>query len=83
MTLFTPFLEFPSTSKCSKFISSSGGNNYSNAREITWSPKVKQGDTVIEQDVEGIIKVTTQFSDGSPIEPKCVLSKWCNDHGVL
>jgi hypothetical protein len=32
---------------------------------------------------EGIIKVTTQFLDGSPIEPKCVLSKWRNDYGVL
>jgi hypothetical protein len=32
---------------------------------------------------EGIIKVTTQFPDGSPIEPKCVNSKWLNDCGVL
>jgi hypothetical protein len=32
---------------------------------------------------EGIIKVTTQFPDGSPIEFKGVLSKWCNDCGVL
>jgi hypothetical protein len=32
---------------------------------------------------EGIIKVTTQFPDGSPIEPKGVLSKWRNDCGVL
>jgi hypothetical protein len=32
---------------------------------------------------EGIIKVTTQLPDGSPIEPKGVLSKWCNGYGVL
>jgi hypothetical protein len=32
---------------------------------------------------EGIIKVMVQFSNGSPIEPKGVLSKWCNDRGVL
>jgi hypothetical protein len=32
---------------------------------------------------EGIIKVTTQFIDGSPIEPKGVNSKWHNDCGVL
>jgi hypothetical protein len=32
---------------------------------------------------EGIIKVTTQFPDGSPIEPKCIISKWRNDCGVL
>jgi hypothetical protein len=32
---------------------------------------------------EGIIKVTTQFPDTSPIEPKGVLSKWRNDCGVL
>jgi hypothetical protein len=32
---------------------------------------------------EGIIMVTAQFSDGSPIEPKCVLSKWRNDCNVL
>jgi hypothetical protein len=30
----------------------------------------------------GIIKVTVQFLDGSPIESKCVLSKWCNDCGA-
>jgi hypothetical protein len=32
---------------------------------------------------EGIIKVMTLFPDGSPIEPKVVLSKWHNDCGVL
>jgi hypothetical protein len=32
---------------------------------------------------EGIIKVTTQFPDGSPIEPKGVNSKWRNDYNVL
>jgi hypothetical protein len=32
---------------------------------------------------EGIIKVTAQFPNGSPIEPKGVLSKWRNDCGVL
>jgi hypothetical protein len=32
---------------------------------------------------ERIIKLTVQFPYGSPIEPKCVLSKLCNDCGVL
>jgi hypothetical protein len=32
---------------------------------------------------EGIIMVIVQLPDGSPIEPKCVLSKWLNDYGVL
>jgi hypothetical protein len=32
---------------------------------------------------EGIIKVTAQFLDGSPIQPKGILSKWCNECGVL
>jgi hypothetical protein len=32
---------------------------------------------------EGIIKVIVQFPNGSPIEPKGVNSKWCNDYGVL
>jgi hypothetical protein len=32
---------------------------------------------------EGFIKVTTQFLDGSPIEPKGVNSKWCNGCSVL
>jgi hypothetical protein len=32
---------------------------------------------------EGIIKVTTQFPDGPSIEPKDILSKWCNEYGVL
>jgi hypothetical protein len=30
-----------------------------------------------------IIKVTAQTLDGSPIEPKGVLSKWHNDCGLL
>jgi hypothetical protein len=50
MTLFTPFIESRSKLKCSKFISSSGGNNYSNIVARTWSPKVELGDTVLEQD---------------------------------
>jgi hypothetical protein len=32
---------------------------------------------------EGIIKVTTQFPDGSPIEPEGVNAKWCNDCDIL
>jgi hypothetical protein len=32
---------------------------------------------------EWIIKVTAQFPDGPPIEPKGILSKWWNDCGVL
>jgi hypothetical protein len=31
---------------------------------------------------EGIIKVTSHFSNGLPIETKGVPSKWCNDYGV-
>jgi hypothetical protein len=50
MTLVTPFLECPSTSKCSKIINSSGGNNYSNAGARTYYPKAEQGDTILEQD---------------------------------
>jgi hypothetical protein len=37
MTLFTPFVECPSMSKCSKIICSSGGNNYSNDGATTCS----------------------------------------------
>jgi hypothetical protein len=43
MTLFTPFLECPSTSKCLKIISSSGGNNYSKVVGRTWFPKANRG----------------------------------------
>jgi hypothetical protein len=32
---------------------------------------------------EGIIKVKALFPGGSPIEPKGVLFKWCNDCSVL
>jgi hypothetical protein len=32
---------------------------------------------------EGIIKVMAQFPDGSPIEPKGILSKWHSDYDVL
>jgi hypothetical protein len=37
----------------------------------------------LNKKLEGIFKVTTQLPDGSPIEPKGILSKWCNDCGVL
>jgi hypothetical protein len=57
MTLFSPFLECPSTSKCSKIIFSSGGNNYSNAGARTWSPKVEQAVQSFNKMQEGIIKV--------------------------
>jgi hypothetical protein len=73
MSIFTPFLECRSTSKCSKFIYCLGGNNYSNVVARTWSLKAEQG----------VIKVATQIPDGSPIEPKGILSKWRNDCGVL
>jgi hypothetical protein len=32
---------------------------------------------------EGIIKGMVKFPNGSPIEPKGMLSKWRNDYGVL
>jgi hypothetical protein len=35
ITLLTPFVECPCSTKCSKNIFSSGGNNYNNARATT------------------------------------------------
>jgi hypothetical protein len=32
---------------------------------------------------QGIIRITTQYADGSPIEPEDVLPKWQNDCGVV
>jgi hypothetical protein len=32
---------------------------------------------------QGIIRITTQYADGSPVEPESVLSKWQNDCGVV
>jgi hypothetical protein len=32
---------------------------------------------------QGIISITTQYADGSPIKPKGVLLKWQNDCGVV
>jgi hypothetical protein len=32
---------------------------------------------------QGIIRITVQYTDVSPIEPKGVLSKWRNDCGVV
>jgi hypothetical protein len=32
---------------------------------------------------QGIIRITTQYTDGSPIDPEGVLSKWRNDYGVV
>jgi hypothetical protein len=85
MTLFTPFLESPSMLKCSKFISILGLNNSSNVGARSWSPNPKRNRGVqsLDKMQERIIKVTTQFLDGSPIEPKGVNAKSCNDYSVL
>jgi hypothetical protein len=32
---------------------------------------------------QGNIRITAQYTDGPPIEPKGVLSKWQNDSGVV
>jgi hypothetical protein len=32
---------------------------------------------------QGIIRIMAQYADGSPIEPKGILSKWQNDCGVV
>jgi hypothetical protein len=32
---------------------------------------------------QGIIRITAQYADGSPIEPEGVLSKWWNDCSVV
>jgi hypothetical protein len=52
MTLFTLFIEPPSTSKCAIIISSrSTRNDFSNAGETTKSPKEpSEGGMVLEQD---------------------------------
>jgi hypothetical protein len=66
MNLFIPFLESSSTSKCSKFIS---------LEQELGLQKWNRGLRSLNKTHEGIIKVTTQFPDGSPIKPKGVLSK--------
>jgi hypothetical protein len=40
-------------------------------------------DKVLEKMQQGIIRITTQYVDGSPIEPEGILSKWQNDYGVV
>jgi hypothetical protein len=32
---------------------------------------------------QDIIRITTQYTNGSPNEPKGILSKWKNDRGVI
>jgi hypothetical protein len=32
---------------------------------------------------QGNIRITAEYTDGPPIEPKGVLSKWRNDRGVV
>jgi hypothetical protein len=46
-------------------------------------PKQSRGIWSLNKMQEGIIKVMKQFLDRSPIEPKGVNAKWCNDCGVL
>jgi hypothetical protein len=83
MTLFTPFLESPSTSKCSKFISTKDEITIATLEQEPSTQKQNRGILSLNKTWEGIIKVPAQFLDGSPIGPKGVLSKWCNDCGVL
>jgi hypothetical protein len=49
------------------------------------SPKKRQlrGIRSLNKMQQGIIRITTQYADGSPIEPESVLSKWQNDCGVV
>jgi hypothetical protein len=49
------------------------------------SPKKSQlrGIKSLNKMQQGIIKITVQYADGSPIKPEGVLSKWQNDCGVV
>jgi hypothetical protein len=49
------------------------------------SPKKSQlmGIQSLNKIQQGIIRITTQYADRSPIEPKGVVLKWCNDSGVV
>jgi hypothetical protein len=49
------------------------------------SPKKSQlrGIQSLNKMQQGIIRITLQYADGSPIEPKGVLSKWRNEYGVV
>jgi hypothetical protein len=49
------------------------------------SPKKKQqrGIRSLNKMQQDIIRIMTQYTDGSPIEPKCVLLKWQNDYDVV
>jgi hypothetical protein len=49
------------------------------------SPKKSQlrGIRSLKKMQQGIIKITVQYADGSPIEPEGVLSKWQNDCCVV
>jgi ABC-type arginine transport system ATPase subunit len=85
MTLSTFFVEFPYTLMCPTIISS-------RSREITLvtlekqsSPKKSLLRVIWSLNImqQGIIRITAQHTDGSPIEPKDVLSKWRNDCGVV
>jgi hypothetical protein len=49
------------------------------------SPKKSQlrGIQSLNKMQQGIIRIMAQYADGSPIEPKGILSKWRNDCGVV
>jgi hypothetical protein len=48
------------------------------------SPKKRQlrGIRSLNKKQQGIIRIMAQYTDGSLIEPKCILSKWWNDCNV-
>jgi hypothetical protein len=85
MTLSTFFVESPSTSKCPSIISWRSRGNDLVMLEKQPSPKKKQqrGIQFLNKMQQDIIRITVQYADGSPIEPKGVLSKWRNDYGVV
>jgi hypothetical protein len=95
MTLFTPFIESLSTSKCSTIISQQDTSQEAQeetAQEKTTLLTLEQqparksrarGIQYLNKMQEGIIRIIEQFSDGAPIGPSSVNSKWRNDCGVL
>jgi hypothetical protein len=75
----------PSTLKCSNLFPPQDETTIATLDEEPGPQKQKRnrGIRSLNKMHEEIIKVTAQFPDGSPIEPKGVLSKWCNDCSVL
>jgi hypothetical protein len=72
MTLFTPFLEPPPHRSAQNLFRPQDETTIETLEQEPGPQKQNRGIRSLNKMQEGIIKITTKFPDGSPIEPKII-----------